>query len=394
MTATSPTPIAALPDLASALGRLRAVEAELNAAFHERRGEVASLICALVAREHVLLLGPPGTAKSALTEAFARAVTGGSFFQVLMTKYSVPEEVFGPISLTGLERDEYRRVTTGYLPESSVSFLDEIFKANSSILNSLLTALNERGFDNGGVRTRIPLEICVGASNELPQDDALAALYDRFVLRHWVEPVKGRGARHSLLTARAAPAVTARLQPGDLLVIRAAADAVVLTDATADAMLDLADVLAREHGVTCSDRRWRKMAALVCARAALAGRATTEPADLMVLQHAIWRTPDERPAVQATVAKAVSPSLGACLEILDAAIELHGKVMAGANSAGGAGTAALANAAREMQAMATKARSLPDVASDAAAQDVIARIAGLQMEVGRTAAKALGLPSF
>ena len=99
------------------------MEADLNAAFHERRGEVASLITALVAGQHVLLLGPPGTGKSYLTGLFTAAL-GSSFFQVLMTKYTVPEEVFGPYSLAGLERDEYRRVVAGYLPSVEVGFLD------------------------------------------------------------------------------------------------------------------------------------------------------------------------------------------------------------------------------------------------------------------------------
>ena len=136
----------------------------------------------------MLLLGPPGTAKSELGRRLSR-ICQGTYFERLLTRFSVPEELFGPLSMTALEQDKYVRQTKGYLPEASVAFIDEIFKANSAILNSLLTILNERLFDNGATRTAVPLICLVGASNELPESEELDALYDRFLLRYPVSQV-------------------------------------------------------------------------------------------------------------------------------------------------------------------------------------------------------------
>jgi MoxR-like ATPase len=382
-------PLHALPPLADARTRLQAVEDGLNAAFAERRGEVRSLMTALVAGEHVLLLGPPGTAKSALTKAFCAATIQGPFFEILMTKYTVPEEVCGPLSLAGLEHDRYERVTAGYLPAASGAFLDEIGKANSSILNSLLTILNEREFDNGGQRVKIPLEIVVGASNELFTDDALRALDDRFLLRHWVEPVKNRSAVKSLLQGRGAPKVAASLQTGDLEVLRAAAQAVTVTDEVADAMLDLKDSLNREHGIQCSDRRWRKMVELVCARAAIRGGAQTEKADLLVLADSIWRTIDERPTVQAVVSKAVSPALGDALRLKDAAMEIVAKVDKAGK--GSQATAALATASGEVTKLVAQIKALNGAATDPQIQAIVKEVEAVKQELAKTAAAALGL---
>jgi hypothetical protein len=123
--------------------------------------------------------GSPGTAKSALVRAIAQAF-GGSYFERLLTKFSTPEELFGPISLKALEQDRYERVTAGKLPEAEFAFVDEVFKANSAILNSLLTAMNERLFHNDGAPAQMPLVSLFGASNELPEGKELEALFDRF----------------------------------------------------------------------------------------------------------------------------------------------------------------------------------------------------------------------
>src|SRR4029453_18748024 len=117
------------------------------------------------------------------------AFEGATYFERLLTRFSVPEEVFGPLSLKALERDEYTRLTAGYLPTASVAFLDEIFNANSAILNALLTLLNEREFDNGTRRETTPLATVVGASNQLPEGAELGALQDRFLFRCEVRPV-------------------------------------------------------------------------------------------------------------------------------------------------------------------------------------------------------------
>jgi MoxR-like ATPase len=313
-----------LPTLASAAAEARALATDLCRAFVERDDEVACLLTALVAEEHVLLLGDPGTGKSAITNAFAGAL-GGDTFTLLLTRYTVPEEVFGPVSLRGLEADEYRRVTTGYAPEAQVWFLDEIFKANSAILNSLLTGLNERVFDNGGRRGAIPLEICIGASNELPQDDGLGALFDRFVLRRWVSYVKNRDSLRGLLLGGSRPRVTARLSTEALQVLRAAREQVDV-EPVIDALLDIKDELSQKHGITPSDRRWGKAIKLIQAQAVLAGRTVATGDDLLVLADALWDRPEDRAAIYGLIAAKANPDLHAALAVYDAAVEQFGRV--------------------------------------------------------------------
>ena len=193
------------PDLA---GKIRGATAALESGLVERETEVRLLLLAAFCGEHLLLLGPPGTAKSELGRRLSAVCGGASFFERLLTRFSVPEELFGPLSMRGLENDQYVRQTDGYLPTATVAFVDEVFKANSAILNSLLTILNERLFDNGNERVEVPLLCLVGASNELPESEELDALYDRFLLRCAVEQVSAAGLG-DLLAMRAAGAEAA-----------------------------------------------------------------------------------------------------------------------------------------------------------------------------------------
>ena len=166
------------------LEKLKAVISELKSRFYERDELIEGAICAILTSNHVIIIGPPGTAKSQLANDLCSRITGANYFQWLLTKFTTPEEIFGSISLKGLENDEYRRVTTNKLPESHIAFLDEIFKSSSSILNSLLTVINERVYFNGTEKINTPLITLFGASNELPTDeDELDALYDRFLVR-------------------------------------------------------------------------------------------------------------------------------------------------------------------------------------------------------------------
>src|SRR5262247_1833164 len=163
--------------------KLKKIREELRQTFLERADLIDGALAALLSSHHVLLIGPPGTAKSMLADELCARIEGANYFQWLLTRFSTPEEIFGAVSLKALEQDDYRRVTAHKLPEAHIAFLDEIFKANSSILNAILTLINERIFHNGKEIVSVPLLTLFGASNELPEDDELTALYDRFLLR-------------------------------------------------------------------------------------------------------------------------------------------------------------------------------------------------------------------
>src|SRR5438128_10382181 len=164
------------------------------------RDEVVDLIAlAVVAGEHLFLFGPPGTAKSALIRHFAGAVRG-RYFEYMLTRFSEPNEIFGPIDIARLKEGTVATVTTGMLPEAEFIFLDELFNANSAILNNLLTVLNERVYRRGAETHQLPVLSLFSASNHLPDDDALRALFDRFLLRCHVDNLR-REAVPRLLTA-------------------------------------------------------------------------------------------------------------------------------------------------------------------------------------------------
>lgn len=308
--------------------KLQQIRQELQAQFHERDDEIDSLLTALLAREHVLLLGRPGTAKSALARAVCEAIDGAAYFKWLLTKFSTPEELFGPISFAGLEKDEYRRLTKGKMPEAHVAFLDEIFKANSAILNSMLTIVNERELDNGTTTVQCPLETVVGASNELPEadSDGLDALYDRFLLRHWVEYIADHDAFKALIASTAQPTITTKLTLAELQGLQVQATQMPLPADLIDAVVQIRDTLA-EDGIVASDRRWRQCMGLVRAFAVLNGHTEVEEDDLLILRHALWREPDQRARVGARVGQVASPLTAEALEILDAAEQLHRELL-------------------------------------------------------------------
>jgi MoxR-like ATPase len=264
---------------------------EVTAPHKERfveREEVIDLIAlALVAGEHLFLYGPPGTAKSALIRQFARAVSG-RYFEYMLTRFSEPNEIFGPIDLVQLRQGVVATVTTNMLPEAEFAFLDELFNANSAILNNLLTVLNERVYRRGSETHQLPLLSAFSASNHLPEDEALRALFDRFLLRCHVDNLP-RSATTRLLSAGWAleqfAEAPATLTADDLRQLSRRIYSVDLGPIR-DLYTEVVHKI-RDLGVAFSDRRAVKAQKLLAASAVLCRRDACTPADLWVLRY-VW----------------------------------------------------------------------------------------------------------
>jgi MoxR-like ATPase len=361
--------------------------------FPERKDVIDGSLAAVLAGEHVLLLGQPGTAKSSLCRAIAQAF-GGVYFERLVTKHSTPEELFGAISLKALEQDRFMRVTTGKLPESEFAFIDEIWKSSSAILNSLLGIINERQFFNDGQAVSCPLVTMFGASNELPEGKDLEALFDRFLLRFEVAYLLRPSNLRLVLTSPdpiAAPAMTM----AELRKAQAEVTKVTVTDETIDALIQIRDACKGE-GIVASDRRWKKSLKLTQAVAFTAGEKKTTPEDLSILIDSLWREPKDRPKVARLVGKLADPVGAQAVEILDAARETAAKVAALTAGDRKQYISAAAQALEQFQQQQKKLGQLAKGAGRRATTVIQAandEIVAIHTELARTVSAGLGLRS-
>lgn len=333
MNATAHTVAAPMtPAETEALYALYNLRDELDEQLINRGPEIRSLLLALISRQHVLLLGPPGVGKSYLATKLGEAFGVPPFIR-LLTAYSLPEDLFGPLSLKALEAGAYERLTDGYLPTAKIALLDEIFKANAGILNALLTALNERAFDNGATRHGIPLEIVLGCSNEGPQDESLGALFDRFVFRHWVEPLSGADDFTRLLMLEDSE-VTTRVTFEQVEVLRRRAKSLPLSAEALDAYRDLwAAARAKDGFPRVSDRRWKWCLGVARAAAVLRGGDCVLPIDFRPLADCLWDDQSQRADVRAIVEQYAfpdGPKLRAVQATIDALVIRLKRAQAGA----------------------------------------------------------------
>jgi MoxR-like ATPase len=289
--------------------RLRAIIDALELGLVERRQCVRLCLLAALAGEHTLLIGPPGTAKSELARRLHTVFRDARYFERLLTRFSVPEELFGPLSIKALEEDRYERHTAGFLPDASIAFIDEVFKANSAILNALLTLLNEREFDNGAGRQACPLISAVGATNEVPEDEVGEAFFDRFLVRLPVAPVSADGFGALLDAGRTrdwrAPQVALTLDAGDLAQLAGEAAEIDIPTAIVAVLGELRQHFAAAT-IHVSDRRWVKIVWLLRVAAASEGRAAVTLWDLLLLP---WLTAPDAPR-QGAVADWLAARLG------------------------------------------------------------------------------------
>jgi MoxR-like ATPase len=250
-------------------------------------------IC-LIAKENAFLLGPPGTAKSALVRLLSGSITDGKNFEYLLTRFTEPNEIFGPFDIRKLKEGELVTNTEGMMPEASMVFLDEIFNANSAILNSLLTALNERIFRRGKETKKLPALIFVGASNVLPEDEALNALLDRFLIRVRCDYVDTDLLEQVLLAGWNLENKTAAQQPGitpqEIIELQKLSKKVDLSPIRKQ-YIDLVHNL-RNTGIKVSDRRAVKIQNLLAASALMCNRTEAIVSDLWVLKY-IWDTEEQ-----------------------------------------------------------------------------------------------------
>ncbi len=281
----------------------------------DREVLVEVIVLAAIAGEHLLVIGEPGTAKSEAVRRVSSAL-GGRYFEYLLGRFTEPSEIFGPVDLLKLQQGKVETQTGGMLPEAEVAFLDEVFQGSSAILNTLLEILNERRFRRGHSLREVPLRLCVGASNALPEDPSLGAFADRFLVRVFVSPVSDADLEELLAAGRARANTNKPLASlADLDLLSRAASSADLSDVSA--ALAQAVRLLRRAGIALSDRRVVRAQRLVAAASVLAGRERASAKDLWPLVFVVPTALEQdtaREALRKLLEQSESPLAAAALD--------------------------------------------------------------------------------
>ena len=303
------------------LERFKLLLQEMNRGIYEKNTEISLSLLAALAGESVILLGPPGVAKSMVARQLKTAFRDAQSFEYLMSRFSTPDEIFGPVSIQKLKTsDTYERAVEGYLPTADVVFLDEIWKAGPAIQNTLLTVINEKIFRNGNREMHLPLKLLVAASNELPaKGEGLEALWDRFVIRIESRPIKlEKNFRAMLLEA---PTDFSGSTDFSDLKITAEEYAewaekickIGVKEEVLDAISAIrkslravnVDEAAERRNIYVSDRRWKNIVRLLRTSAFMQDREEVDICDLLPIYHCLWQEPEERDAIRCIVIRAL-----------------------------------------------------------------------------------------
>lgn len=322
--------------------RIQSLLAEMNCGIYEKETEISMSLLAALAGESIILLGPPGVAKSMVARRLKEAFKGARSFEYLMSRFSTPDEIFGPVSISRLKSsDAYVRSTDGYLPTADVVFLDEIWKAGPAIQNTLLTVINEKLFRNGNVEMHLPLKLLVAASNELPaQGEGLEALWDRFVIRLESRNIQRESNFDQMLLAAANDANTPvdeklKITKEEYSAWAAEIDKVEITADVLDAIHKIRRSIRavgingtnERRDVYVSDRRWKNIVRLLRTSAFMHDRNKVALSDIFPIYNCLWQEPEERDGIRSIIIgvlfSKVKGTLGKMQEDLKEDIRLH-----------------------------------------------------------------------